>query len=226
MWAWNPTYGLVCQDMTQQASREATKRETREALVTAGMLEFAEHGLDAPSLDQICARAGKTRGAFYVHFADRDELLAAVVERVLTTFYDAGDHLWRSRGQHVQQTVAAYIAAVDADVPGTRNRGPWRFGHTLAACARSPAVRRRYAALQSEAIARVTHTARVGQRAGTVRSDVAAERLGELLVLLTLGISAMRQIGAPFDLHGGAAALARLLAPATPRKRRALTARP
>src|ERR1700733_15347748 len=53
MWAWNPTYGLVCQVMTQQASREATKRETREALVTAGMLEFAEHGLDTPSLDQI-----------------------------------------------------------------------------------------------------------------------------------------------------------------------------
>jgi TetR/AcrR family transcriptional repressor of nem operon len=218
MWAWNPTYGLVCQVMTQQASREATKRETREALVTAGMLEFAEHGLDTPSLDQICARAGKTRGAFYVHFADRDELLAAVVERVLTTFYDAvitsGD-----RADSLQQTVAAYIAAVDADVPGTRNRGPWRFGHTLAACARSPAVRQRYAALQSEAIARVTHTARVGQRAGTVRTDVAAERLGELLVLLTLGISAMRQIGAPFDLHGGAAALARLLAPATPRRR-------
>jgi TetR/AcrR family transcriptional regulator, transcriptional repressor for nem operon len=207
--------------MTQQASREATKRETREALVTAGMLEFAEHGLDAPSLDQICARAGKTRGAFYVHFADRDELLAAVVERVLTTFYDAvitaGD---------LQQTVAAYIAAVDADAPGARNRGPWRFGHTLAACA--PAVRQRYAALQSEAIARVTHTARVGQRAGTIRADLAPERLGELLVLLTLGIAAMRQIGAPFDLHGGAAALATLLAPATPRgrsKRRATSRR-
>jgi TetR/AcrR family transcriptional repressor of nem operon len=217
MWPWNLTYELVCQDMTQQASREATKRETREALITAGMLEFAEHGLDAPSLDQICARAGKTRGAFYVHFADRDELLAAVVERILRSLFDAvirsGDG-----ADSLQQTVAAYIAAVVADAPGARNSGPWRFGHTLAACVRSPQVRTRYAALQRDAIERVTSAARAGQRAGSVRDDVPAERLGELLVVLTLGIAVMRQIEAPFDLHGGGVALAKLLAP-TKRRR-------
>jgi AcrR family transcriptional regulator len=192
-------------------SREATKHETREALITAGMLEFAEHGLDVPSLDAICARAGKTRGAFYVHFADRDELLAAVVERVLGRFQDAviatGDS---ATGLH--QTIAAYVAAVVAGAPAVRNAGPWRFHHTLAACARSPELRRRYVALQVHGIERVARAARAGQRAGTVRADVAAERIGELLVLLTLGISAMREVGAPFDLVDGAAALARLFA--------------
>jgi TetR/AcrR family transcriptional repressor of nem operon len=208
--------------MSNQAahmSREATKRDTREALVTAGMLEFAEHGLDASSLDAICARAGKTRGAFYVHFADRDELLAAVIERILTSFYDAviapGD------GAHsLQQTVAGYVAAVATNAPAVRNSGPWRFHHTLAACARSPELRRRYAALQRQAIERVTRAARGGQRGGTVRADVPAERLGELLVLLTLGIDAMREIGAPFDLHGGGVALSRLLMPPPNRKTR------
>jgi TetR/AcrR family transcriptional repressor of nem operon len=201
------------------SSRQLAKIETREALITAGMIEFAEHGLDAPSLDQICARAGKTRGAFYVHFADRDELLVAVVERVLETFQDAviasGDG-----ARSLQQTVAGYVAAVVAGAPAVRNTGPWRFHHTLAACARLPELRRRYAALQHSAIERVSDAARAGQRAGTVRADVAADRIGELLVVLTLGISAFREIGAPFDLHGGAAALARLFAaPARPSKR-------
>src|SRR5512145_3027417 len=69
-------------------ARELSKQETRDALVRAAMSEFAEHGLDAPSLDAICARAGFTRGAFYVHFRDREELVAAVMERVLGVFLD------------------------------------------------------------------------------------------------------------------------------------------
>jgi AcrR family transcriptional regulator len=51
------------------SAREAGKRETREALLRAAMDEFAEKGRDLPSLDASCARAGFTRGAFYVHFA-------------------------------------------------------------------------------------------------------------------------------------------------------------
>ena len=69
--------------------REAAKQETREALVTAALAEFGERGLDAPSLDAICARAGFTRGAFYVHFKDRDALVVAAMERVLGAFLDA-----------------------------------------------------------------------------------------------------------------------------------------
>ncbi|MGH7328029.1 MAG: TetR family transcriptional regulator, partial [Polyangiaceae bacterium] len=64
-------------------TRDATKIETRDALIAAGAMEFAEKGVDGPSLDGICARAGFTRGAFYVHFRDRDDLLVAVVDRVL-----------------------------------------------------------------------------------------------------------------------------------------------
>ena len=69
--------------------RESAKRETREALIAAALAEFAEHGLAAPSLDAICARAGFTRGAFYVHFRDRDDLMVGVLETALGAFLDA-----------------------------------------------------------------------------------------------------------------------------------------
>ncbi|HEY8429253.1 MAG TPA: TetR family transcriptional regulator, partial [Sandaracinaceae bacterium] len=62
---------------------------TREALVAAAMELFAEQGLTGPSLDAICAKAGFTRGAFYVHFATRDDLIAAVVEKAMGGFIDA-----------------------------------------------------------------------------------------------------------------------------------------
>src|SRR5215212_2654399 len=74
---------------SQPSTREQAKAETREALIMAALDEFAAHGLEAPSLDAICARAGYTRGAFYVHFKDRGDLLIAVVEHALTHFMDS-----------------------------------------------------------------------------------------------------------------------------------------
>jgi TetR/AcrR family transcriptional regulator, transcriptional repressor for nem operon len=205
--------------------RQANKHETRQALINAGMLEFAENGLDAPSLDSICARAGKTRGAFYVHFADRDELLVAVFEHVLSAFH-AAVITPDDDAQGLFQTILAFASAVAVNAPAVRNDGPWRFHHTLAACARSPQVRSRYADLHVNAIERVNDTARRGQRAGTVRDDVAAERIGELLVTVALGITAMREVGVPFDLSGCARALLQLLAaPPSPKKRKARSSR-
>ncbi|HEY0250250.1 MAG TPA: TetR family transcriptional regulator, partial [Kofleriaceae bacterium] len=66
-------------------TREQAKAQTRIALIDAGIIELGHHGLDA-SLDQICARAKLTRGAFYVHFADRDAFIVAVMHHVLGGF--------------------------------------------------------------------------------------------------------------------------------------------
>src|SRR5436305_14505388 len=52
-------------------SRAETKQATREALIEAGIDEFARNGLDV-GIEAICERAGLTRGAFHFHFADRD----------------------------------------------------------------------------------------------------------------------------------------------------------
>src|SRR5437762_11352292 len=70
------------------ASRRQAMAATREALIDAGMAAFGAEGLDA-SLDGICARAGYTRGAFYVHFRDRDDFLVAIMDRVGEEFLAA-----------------------------------------------------------------------------------------------------------------------------------------
>ena len=124
--------------------------DTREALIIAATAELAEHGLDA-SLDAICARAGFTRGAFYVHFGDRDALLVAVIDRELSRFRDA--LLPEGRGD-LQTAILQFVALAAGD--GVTTGTPaWRLHHTLDACARVPALRARYAALQEQAIARI-----------------------------------------------------------------------
>ena len=194
---------MSTRDVSKSAkTRDATKMETRDALIAAGAMEFAEKGVDGPSLDAICERAGFTRGAFYVHFKDRDDLLVAVVDRVLVTFQTAVIST-AGAGEDLESTVTSYVAAVAAGSPGTRGFGKWHFRDTLAACARVPALHRRYLELQREAIDRVARAVRSGQRAGSVREDVDARLMAEILVMLTLGISVAIEIELPFDLAGG-----------------------
>lgn len=61
---------------------ETTPRReaTRTRLIAAAIHEFAERGIDATSVEQLCERAGFTRGAFYSNFATKDDLCVAILE--------------------------------------------------------------------------------------------------------------------------------------------------
>jgi AcrR family transcriptional regulator len=203
----------------QGKSRVEAMAETREALLIAGAKEFVEKGLDGASLNGICARAGYTRGAFYVHFRDRDELLVAVVERELARFTEA---IVASQDPEndLQTTVARYVAAVLGGAPAARGAGRWQFHHTLSACAELPKLREKYAAMQHAAIERVAHAARSGQKAKRVREDIDAKTIGEILVVLTLGVSAMLDVGAHFDLAAGGRGIAKMVAASRSRRAR------
>ncbi|HEU0101739.1 MAG TPA: TetR/AcrR family transcriptional regulator [Mycobacteriales bacterium] len=60
-------------------SRKRT--QTRERLLAAALDVFAERGLNGATVEEICERAGFTRGAFYSNYASKDELLVALYSR-------------------------------------------------------------------------------------------------------------------------------------------------
>ncbi len=179
-------------------AREEAKRRTRQALIEAGAELFSTEGLDAPSLDAICERAGYTRGAFYVHFADRDDFLVVVMEHVGGPILDA---LLEGDEEDDLSTVAGRFVHAFAD--GTYPLGPGgqvKPHQLLQACARSESVRALYVKLIGEAIARLRATITVSQRAGTVRRDVDDDVLAAMLLALIVGAQTMVELGAPLDL--------------------------
>jgi AcrR family transcriptional regulator len=178
-------------------SREVAKQETREALLLAGLAEFAAHGLDAPSLDAICARAGYTRGAFYVHFRDRDEFLVAVMDRILGSFVDA--MLATDGDEHdLEHAVDRYAGAAAGLTASARRSLP--VHRLLDACARSRPLRERFRTLVREAIERLAKATERGQAAGAVRPDVDAESAATLLVAAAIGLATTIEVGVPLDL--------------------------
>ncbi|MEI2765216.1 MAG: TetR/AcrR family transcriptional regulator [Dermatophilaceae bacterium] len=82
-------------------SRKRT--QTRLKLLTAAAEVYVERGILGSSVEQICERAGFTRGAFYSNFESREALCLELLERQRLFYQDAF-----ARG--VADTVAHFAA--------------------------------------------------------------------------------------------------------------------
>jgi AcrR family transcriptional regulator len=168
--------------------RELAKQETREALIRAGMAAFTEEGIDLPSLDAICARAGFTRGAFYVHFKDRDDFFAAVADQALQDFVNWVISTGEAQGG-LRGVVDRFIGALQSVEQG-EGRGPHKLLMQIAARGtQQPGGEQShpYRLLIEGAIERLSEVAREGQAQGKVRSDLEATQLGLLLASSAVG---------------------------------------
>ena len=63
-------------------SRAEKREQTRDRIVAAAVVEFAEHGFAASSTRDIAARAGVTQGLVTYHFASKDDLWRAAADRI------------------------------------------------------------------------------------------------------------------------------------------------
>lgn len=191
--------------------------ETRDKLLRAGAELFAKEGLDSPSLDAICERAGYTRGAFYVHFEDREAFMVAVMEREGLPFLDAvlgGDG---DEPPTLEAVMGRFLASVVSGAYPLMRKGGVRPHQLLDACARSKKVRTRYVALVRDSIARLSRVIAASQEEGTLRSDVKPEEVATLLLAAVIGGQTMLELDAPLDLPRTGMAMMKLLTRASKR---------
>jgi AcrR family transcriptional regulator len=199
-------------------SRDETKKETREALIRAGLAAFQEDGLDA-SLDDICDRAGFTRGAFYVHFADREALLVAVMEHVGEAFLASVFAGMSGEGGTVSlRTVAErFVASVKAGtyplMPPRGKKPMVSMQQLLAACARSKKVRARYGGLVEASSGAVQALALADQQSDAIRSDVDPTAIGQLMLAVIIGAQTMSELGVTVDPEALTRAMLTMLSP-------------
>ncbi len=74
--------GLLAALAAEGLAVPAPDEPTRERLIDAAVRLLSHPGGGQASIESIAAEAGLTKGAFYHHFADRDEFVRAVARRV------------------------------------------------------------------------------------------------------------------------------------------------
>jgi TetR/AcrR family transcriptional repressor of nem operon len=85
------------------------KEQTRARILECARRMFNRHGFEAVSIDQIMASAGLTRGGFYHHFANKEELYSEAIASYVRCNPAPLDFSAAAR-QIVLQMVNAYLS--------------------------------------------------------------------------------------------------------------------
>ena len=85
----------------------------REALIAATVRTIERHGVEAVTLRAVGASLGVSRSALYRHFADKDDLLAAVAAQGFETLHAALTGAWIGAGRQIDGFRAMGRAYVD-----------------------------------------------------------------------------------------------------------------
>ena len=121
------------------------KDASREKLITAAARLFRQQGFNGVGINDLCAAAGLTRGAFYVHFTSK----AALLTQVLAGAHDFVQRL-RARTATTTAGLRKQAAQVACDYLEPENREAVVAGCSIASLALDavrgePAARQAYA---------------------------------------------------------------------------------
>jgi AcrR family transcriptional regulator len=92
--------------------------ETRAALLRSASRLICELGMHGASIDRIAADAGYTKGAFYAHFASKEELFLTMLDEHFATELVRLDTILAGTGDPAVETRAAaedFLEHIDAD---------------------------------------------------------------------------------------------------------------
>lgn len=96
--------------------KDRQRHERQELILRAAADLMAERGYHEMSLDEIAARVGISKGAIYLHFPSKEDLVVTLVSQGMTSFTDAlhealsGDGSPREKLEHVIERVTTNLA--------------------------------------------------------------------------------------------------------------------
>jgi AcrR family transcriptional regulator len=99
-------------------SRIERGEETRAALLRSASRTICALGMHGASIDRIAADAGYTKGAFYAHFASKEELFLTMLDEHFATELTRLDAVLSGTGDPAQEARGAaedFLEHIDAD---------------------------------------------------------------------------------------------------------------
>ncbi|MCK9800040.1 TetR/AcrR family transcriptional regulator [Pseudomonas sp. MAFF 302030] len=94
------------------------KQETRERLLKSSAVSAKKEGFSSVGVDALMKAIGLSGGAFYSHFASKDELFSAIVERELSQSLERlGGQGEQSQAQ-LRRCLKQYLSMAHLEQPG------------------------------------------------------------------------------------------------------------
>jgi TetR/AcrR family transcriptional repressor of nem operon len=97
----------------------AVKDQHHERIVQVAAARFREAGVGGVGVADLMKDAGLTHGGFYRHFASRDELVVAAIERALGQGSRAVEAVAKIKGAPLAAVVDGYLSAAHRDALAT-----------------------------------------------------------------------------------------------------------
>ena len=94
------------------------KAETRRRIIATASKRFKTDGIDGSGIATLMSDAGLTNGAFYAHFASKDDLVAHAVTDQLRAQHDALTSLPPGRAA-LEDYIRGYLSTQHRDDPAT-----------------------------------------------------------------------------------------------------------
>jgi AcrR family transcriptional regulator len=162
------------------------RSNTRARLLEGALDVFAERGFHGASVEDICDRAGFTRGAFYSNFASKDELVLALFQATTDRLLEQIEALVPELASQPRTLLDAVLGLLDDTSPDERRWHLISTEFTLHALRHPEAAE---ALNQQRAMFRESLTTLVEQIAETGRLEltVPAEQFVRMVIALHEG---------------------------------------
>ena len=162
----------------------AVRSQRRQQLIEAAWRCAARRGFQATTVDDVCAEAGVSKGAFYGYFEQKQDLLMALLEDEARFYEHLLERLSATGGSGIEH-LRAYARAV-AD----RSSDPARVqvsADLWTAMLTDPAVRERFVAAVQRRRERLRTWIEEAQTAGEM-VEIPANAFASILLALTDGL--------------------------------------
>ncbi len=169
----------------------ATGIETKKRIIDAAFNLMASRGFDAVSIDDIMKSIGKTKGSFYVHFHNKEELLYEIMETRLDRGYNQlVDEVLGELSKepcHVRAILEKITKKIYSGLGIDRLTWTSFFYHLLIHSPKNEVVHKWLKANTEQWSSLLNLIVKKGQELGQIRTDVDAKVITNIMMGIVMG---------------------------------------
>ncbi len=173
---------------------ERRRQQTRDYLLEAAAVVFAQHGFHGASLDQVAAVAGFTKGAVYSNFKNKDDLFLALIEAAYTREMTALKETLEVSDVPPEARLGDFVGLIRAEFDQVPDNWGYLYLEFSLYALRNPVARERLNELEGIDIRAIAEIIEQGQDERGIDAAEWAEHSARIIVALFRGIGLMRAL--------------------------------